>query len=869
MSEQNLYDEEEIILDDEERQAEEEGEDLFGDGWEDDYDDEQDHYDPSQIDDTVYDEMDTRERLRIDDAIDKRRKEQALENSKPGSLRDIILKYSEIEAPSRRETSSSSIRKTSSDINHSSDEEDEEEEDDEDDEINFQEVKGKIKEWIIQTKPRKKISKKFKTFLTQFKVSEASKYLDRIEKMASENKSTLEVSYSDLSQVEEDLCILLADEPTEMLNIFSEVALSCVLMKFPNYKNIHEEIYVRVSDLPECESIRDLRQPHLNQLIKVTGVITRRTSVFPQLKLVKYDCACGNQIGPIGINSRGNNIPKPSSCPSCKKSGPFTINQNLTVYRNYQKITLQETPGTIPAGRIPRSKDVILINDLIDCVRPGEEVDITGIYKHSYDASLNSKQGFPVFATVIEANHISKRVDQFSISLSSSDKKKIIQLSKDPKIQQKIIKSIAPSIFGHENIKLAIALSLFGGQSKNIGGKHRIRGDINILLVGDPGVAKSQFLKYIEKTANRAVYTTGKGSSAVGLTASVHKDPLTKEWTLEGGALVLADNGTCLIDEFDKMSDQDRTSIHEAMEQQTISISKAGIVTTLQARASIVAAANPVKGNYDSTKTFHQNVQLSDPILSRFDFLCVVRDLVDPILDEKLATFVVNSHFNHHPHNEKLKEQQEDVIEEKKKKINEEEEEEEEEEGDSIIPQDLLKKYILYSKLNFHPKLQKINNEKLVQFYKELRKESFNGGLPISVRHLESLFRLAEANARLHLRDFVRDDDINTAIGCMLDSFISTQKHSIAKMLQKKFAKYLHSNNDQILLHLLQNFIRESAQISQDENQDSFEIDLDEFEARAKQYDIFNVHPFLKSKSFENQFIFDQKKKTIKKIFIE
>ena len=261
--EENLYDEEELNLDEEELIAEKEGEDLFGDGWEDDYDDEQDQYDPSQIDDTIYENMETTDRLRIDEAIDKRRREEALENTKPGSLRDIILKYSETTSDDRRPTSMSGKR--SSNDQHSEDEEDEDEEDedeDEDDEINFQEVKGKIKEWIIQTKPRRKISKKFKMFLTQFTVSDVSKYLDRIE-----NKSTLEVSYSDLSKVEEDLCILLADEPTEMLNIFNEVALSCVLIKFPNYKNIHEEIYVRISDLPECESIRDLRQPHLNQLV--------------------------------------------------------------------------------------------------------------------------------------------------------------------------------------------------------------------------------------------------------------------------------------------------------------------------------------------------------------------------------------------------------------------------------------------------------------------------------------------------------------------------------------------------------------------------------------------------------------------------
>merc|ERR1719334_3049581 len=186
----------------------------------------------------------------------------------------------------------------------------------------------------------------------------------------------------------------------------------------------------------------------------------------------------------------------------------------------------------------------------------------------------------------------------------------------------------------------------------NPGGKHRIRGDINVLCCGDPGVGKSQFLKYTEKLAARAVYATGKGASAVGLTAAVRKDPLTREWTLEAGALVLADKGVCLIDEFDKMNDADRTSIHEAMEQQSISISKAGIVTSLQARCAVIAAANPIGGRYDPSMTFADNVDLTEPILSRFDVLCVVRDTVDPVQDERLANFVVESHIRHHPNNE-------------------------------------------------------------------------------------------------------------------------------------------------------------------------------------------------------------------------
>merc|ERR1711920_498546 len=217
--------------------------------------------------------------------------------------------------------------------------------------------------------------------------------------------------------------------------------------------------------------------------------------------------------------------------------------------------------------------------------------------------------------------------------------------------RERFIASMAPSIYGMWHVKTAIALAMMSGQPKLAAGKHRIRGDINTLIVGDPGLAKSQFLKYVEKTFPRAVYTTGKGASAVGLTASVQKNPITQEWTLEGGALVMADRGICLIDEFDKMNDKDRVSIHEAMEQQSISISKAGIVTQLQARCSVIAAANPIGGCYDSSMTFSENVDLSDPILSRFDICCVIKDTIDPIIDEKLASFVVDSHCVSLPEN--------------------------------------------------------------------------------------------------------------------------------------------------------------------------------------------------------------------------
>lgn len=510
-----------------------------------------------------------------------------------------------------------------------------------------------VAEWIEVPQVRNAIYKHFKSFLATYVRGEGTKvesvYAPRIKTLGEVNAESLEVSYRDLGDSRPILAYFLINSPQQVLTIFDEVALEMVLNYYPSYDQIHTEIHVRITDLPQSESLRQLRQNNLNTLVRVSGVVTRRSGVFPQLKYVKFDCQkCGATLGPFFQDTTKEL--KISFCSACESRGPFNVNSEQTVYRNYQKMTLQESPGTVPAGRLPRHREIILLWDLIDVAKPGEEVEVTGIYRNNFDAALNSKNGFPVFQTVLEANHIHKKDDQYAVTrLTDEDVKEIRTLAKDERIVKRIVKSIAPSIYGHDDIKTAIALSLFGGVAKDINRKHRIRGDINCLLLGDPGTAKSQFLKYVEKTASRAVFTTGQGASAVGLTASVRKDPVTREWTLEGGALVLADKGHCLIDEFDKMNDADRTSIHEAMEQQSISISKAGIVTSLQARCAIVAAANPIGGRYNPTIPFQQNVELTEPILSRFDVLCVVKDPVDPVQDEMLAKFVVGSHLRSHP----------------------------------------------------------------------------------------------------------------------------------------------------------------------------------------------------------------------------
>jgi len=617
------------------------------------------------------------------------------------------------------------------------------------------------------------------------------------------------------------------------------------------------------------DSLRDLREQHLNALVKVSGVVTRRTGVFPQLRLVCFTCGqCGYMLGPFQQN--GAREVRPGSCPNCQGMGPFRLNQEKTVYRNYQKVTLQESPGTVPPGRVPRYKDVILLADLIDRARPGQEVEVTGVYMYAHQAGAGNVPytGFPVFGTVIEANFVQQREDLMAqYSLTDQEKREILQLAKDPKIAQKIIRSIAPSIYGHTHMKTAVALSLFGGMQKNVGSKHRVRGDVNVLLLGDPGTAKSQVLKYVEKTAPRAVYTTGKGASAVGLTAAITKDPMTKEWVLEGGALVIADKGVCLIDEFDKMNEVDRTSLHEAMEQQSISISKAGVVTTLQARCAVIAAANPIGGRYDASLTLAENVELTDPILQRFDVLCVQQDRVDPVADERLARFVVGSHRRSHPDaraEAEARGEGEGLLPAGGAA----------EEEEDTIPQALLKKYLMYARHHVRPQLHFLDQEKLAQLYADLRKASVNsGGVPIAVRHIESIMRTAEAHARMCLRDAVREDDVNAAIGVMLESFIQSQKYSVRRALQRGFRKYLvrEGDYDEALLHALQGLVRDARDyqhMRDNYDLESLEVHCEDLAAKARELGIYNVESFYQSRPFRaHNFTVDRERGVIIKNF--
>ncbi|KAJ1663988.1 MCM DNA helicase complex subunit [Coemansia sp. RSA 1813] len=839
---------------------EDEGEDLFGPNMDRDYryNEKLDTYDEEMLDETEFGSMDPGERARVEARLRRRDLEEGRGPTKSRIPLAFMQDFEDEEDAARfgRIPSKRSAGGLQSKHAHlmdmALDVADEERAMTLDD---LKDMKGRsVAAWVSEAGPRQTIAREFRRFLLSYVDDKgASVYGERIRQLGASNAESFEVTYSHLARSRPLLAYFLANAPREMLAIMDDVAMDAVLTMFPDYARIRSEIHVRVAELPTTCSLRDLRQTQLNCLVRVSGVVSRRTGVFPQLKYVKFDCGkCGAVLGPFYQDTQ--NEVKINMCSNCQSKGPFALNSEQTVYRNYQRLSLQETPGSVPPGRLPRHREVILLWDLIDCAKPGEEIEVTGIYAHTLDVSLNNRQGFPVFSTIIEANHVSKRADEFAtVRLTEDDKRMIRTLARDENIGKRIVKSIAPSIYGHEQIKTALALALFGGVAKDIGGKLRTRGDINVLLLGDPGTAKSQFLKYIENTAHRAVFTTGQGASAVGLTASVRKDPVTREWTLEGGALVLADRGVCLIDEFDKMNDADRTSIHEAMEQQSISISKAGIVTTLQARCSVLAAANPIGGRYRPALPFSQNVELTEPILSRFDVLCVVRDEVDPVMDEMLGRFVVQSHTRSHPLFQQQQEQQQ-------QQQQQEGEADEADAATDIISQELLRKYIMYARETVQPRMSERYSDKIAHLYGELRRESLaTGSVPITVRHIEAMVRLAEAHARMHLRDYVRNDDIEVAIRVALEGFIAAQKLSVMRSLRRKFNKYLYTRRDhfELLYYLLGKLVQEKLTFHSlkyaGSIPDSVDVSKPEFESQAAAFGVNDCTDFYASSLFMRQ----------------
>ncbi len=590
---------------------------------------------------------------------------------------------------------------------------------------------------------------RFEEFLKTFqdRVTGRFKYRERIRRMIITGMKSLVIDFEDLYMYDSELARNLINQPDTMLTALSDAIRSLAEIEDPEYVKTVDKFYPRIKGLPNIVRIRDIRSDHIGKLIMIEGILVRATPI--REKVVKaifrhMHPECGQEFMWPPKGEMGEVIEYPLFCPLCGKSGgSFKLVPEKSKFIDWQKIVIQERPEEIPSGQIPRSIEAVVTADLVDKARPGDRVSLTGILR--IKQSGKKKASIGIFDIYLDVNYIeaSQRLLE-EVEITKEDEEKIKELAKDPWIHKRIIASIAPTIYGHWDIKEAIALLLFGGVPKQAEDGTRIRGDIHVLLIGDPGTAKSQLLQYAARIAPRGIYTSGKGATAAGLTAAVVRDKSTGEWYLEAGALVLADGGMAAIDEIDKMREEDRSAIHEAMEQQTVSIAKAGIVARLNARSSILAAGNPKFGRYMKERSVAENINLPATILSRFDLIFVLKDIPDSKKDYLMAEHILRVH----------------------KEI---------ELVKPDIPAHLLRKYISYARRYVRPKLTDEAIKLLQEFFVEMRKVSEaressgarESPVAITPRQLEALVRLAEAHAKMALREYVTVEDAEEAIRLM------------------------------------------------------------------------------------------------------
>lgn len=580
----------------------------------------------------------------------------------------------------------------------------------------------------------------FIEFLTSFKDDRGKiKYIEKINEMIAYRKKSIIIEFNDLLSFNENLADQIINNTKSILPILESALYDYLLQLDPTYEKEVDRVHVRIVNIPKVSQLRKIRSSDINKLVAIDGILVKATPIKERVykatfKHLHPDCMQEFEWPEDG--EMPEILEMPTVCPKCGKPGQFKLIPEKTKLVDWQKAVIQERPEEVPSGQLPRQLEIILEDDLVDSARPGDRVKVTGILEIKQDSQIKrgTKAVFDIYMKVNSIEVSQKVLDE--VTISEEDEKRIKELAKDPWIRERIIASIAPSIYGHWEIKEALALALFGGVPKNQPDS-RIRGDIHVLIIGDPGTAKSQMLQFVARVAPRAIYTTGKGSTAAGLTAAVVREKGTGDYYLEAGALVLADGGVAVIDEIDKMREEDRVSIHEAMEQQTVSIAKAGIVAKLNARASVIAAGNPKFGRYIAERPVSDNINLPTTILSRFDLIFILRDQPGE-QDKELANYIVDVHAGKVTKN--------------------------------IIDIELLKKYIAYARKYVNPKITDEAKKLIVDFFVEMRKKSAeNPDSPILItpRQLEALIRISEAYARMALKPLVTKEDAERAINIM------------------------------------------------------------------------------------------------------
>lgn len=564
----------------------------------------------------------------------------------------------------------------------------------------------------------------------------------------------------------------LINYPQEVIPIMDQTVKDCLVLLFldlaavpASIDDIETNIYtIRPYNLNAVRrGMRELNPNDIDKLVSVKGLVLRASAIIPDMKVAFFKCnVCDHTIA-VEID-RGV-ISEPTKCPRqvCGQVNSMAIVHNRSSFADKQVIKLQETPDLVPDGQTPHSINLCVYDELVDSCRAGDRVEVCGIFR-SLPVRVNARQRAlkNLYKTYLDVVHI-KKIDNKRMGADTSTMQpqaaetqeveqtrrltpeqilKVQELSQRDDLYEVLARSLAPSIYEMDDVKKGILLQLFGGTNKTFRKGGRYRGDVNILLCGDPSTSKSQILQYVHKILPRGIYTSGKGSSAVGLTAYITRDVDTKQLVLESGALVLSDGGVCCIDEFDKMSDATRSVLHEVMEQQTISIAKAGIITTLNARTSILASANPINSRYDPNLPVTANIDLPPPLLSRFDLVYLILDKVDESVDRHLARHITDMYL-------------EDVPESVS--------------AHTTLPVEELSIYIQYAKDNCHPVITSESKAELVRAYVDMRKmgddaRSADRRITATTRQLESMIRLSEAHAKMRLSQRVELIDVKESV---------------------------------------------------------------------------------------------------------